>query len=104
MGERILEDKTLTCKDCGNAFVFSAREQLFFAEKGFQNEPQRCRECRQARRSQSSDRSGAGFPSRPSFTAICAACGVETTVPFRPRGDRPVYCRTCFAEKVPAGV
>ena len=33
------EDKTLTCRDCGNEFVFSASEQEFFAQKGFQNEP-----------------------------------------------------------------
>ena len=36
------EDKTLTCRDCGNEFVFSASEQEFFAQKGFQNEPSRC--------------------------------------------------------------
>jgi CxxC-x17-CxxC domain-containing protein len=29
-------------------------------------------------------------------TTTCAACGVETQVPFRPSGDRPVYCRDCF--------
>jgi CxxC-x17-CxxC domain-containing protein len=33
---------------------------------------------------------------RPSFEAICAACGAATTVPFRPTQDRPVYCRDCF--------
>jgi CxxC-x17-CxxC domain-containing protein len=25
-------------------------------------------------------------------------------VPFRPRGDRPVYCRACYTAQVPAGV
>ena len=35
-------DKTLVCKDCGNEFVFTAGEQEFYAEKGFQNEPTRC--------------------------------------------------------------
>lgn len=30
------------------------------------------------------------------YPAVCAACGAETTVPFVPRGDRPVYCRECF--------
>jgi CxxC-x17-CxxC domain-containing protein len=104
MGVEPLEDKILTCKDCGGEFIFSLREQQVFAEKGFQNEPQRCRECRQARRGLSPDRSGAGSQSRPSFSAVCAACGVETTVPFRPRGDRPVYCRTCYTAQVPAGV
>jgi CxxC-x17-CxxC domain-containing protein len=99
-----LEDKILTCKDCGNQFVFSGREQEFFAEKGFANQPQRCRDCRQARRGQNGDKSSARTQSRPSYGAVCAACGVETTVPFRPRGDRPVYCRTCYSAKVPAGV
>ena len=44
------EDKTLVCKECGKEFVFTAGEQEFYAEKGFQNEPQRCRDCRQARK------------------------------------------------------
>ena len=34
-------DKTLVCKDCGQEFTFTAREQEFYAEKGFTNEPQR---------------------------------------------------------------
>ncbi len=42
------EDKTLVCKECGNEFVFTAGEQEFYAEKGFTNEPQRCKACRQA--------------------------------------------------------
>ena len=42
------EDKTLVCKECGNEFVFTAGEQEFYAEKGFVNEPQRCKACRDA--------------------------------------------------------
>ena len=98
-----MEDKILSCKDCGSEFLFSSQEQLFFAEKGFANQPQRCRECRQARRAQSGDRLGPRH-NRHSYGAVCAACGIETTVPFRPRGDRPVYCRSCYTAKVPAGV
>lgn len=97
-----MEDKMLTCKDCSSQFVFSAREQQFFAEKGFRNQPQRCRECRQVRRTQHGD--GAASTQRPSFEAVCAECGVTTTLPFRPRGDRPVYCRTCYTARVPVGV
>jgi CxxC-x17-CxxC domain-containing protein len=97
-----VEDKILTCKDCGSEFIFSEREQLFFAEKGFANQPQRCRECRQARRG-SSEGHLARVHTRPSYGAVCAACGIETTVPFRPKGDRPVYCRSCYTAKVPAG-
>lgn len=99
-----MEDKTLTCKDCGGEFVFTEREQQFFAEKGFANQPLRCRECRQARRARNGDKATERTQTRPSFEAVCAACGVETTVPFRPRGDRPVYCRSCYSAKVPAGV
>ena len=45
------EDKTLVCKECGNEFIFTAGEQEFYAEKGFVNEPQRCKACRDARKS-----------------------------------------------------
>ena len=44
------EDKTLVCKDCGAEFVFTAGEQEFYAEKGFVNEPKRCKSCRDAKR------------------------------------------------------
>lgn len=97
-----LEDKSITCKECGRPFVFTVRDQQFYAEKGFQNEPQRCRECRQARKVQSG--SSASTPSRPSYEAVCAECGTSTTVPFRPRGDRPVYCRACYTAHQPAAV
>ena len=44
----MFEDKTLKCKECGADFIFTAGEQEFYAEKGFQNEPQRCKACRDA--------------------------------------------------------
>lgn len=43
-------DITLTCKDCGKEFVFTAGEQKFYDEKGFTNQPQRCKECRDAKK------------------------------------------------------
>jgi CxxC-x17-CxxC domain-containing protein len=30
------------------------------------------------------------------FNVKCARCGVDTQVPFRPTGEKPVYCRDCF--------
>ena len=45
-----MEDKTLSCKDCGNEFIFTVGEQEFYAEKGFENEPVRCPDCRRARK------------------------------------------------------
>lgn len=47
-----MADKTLTCRDCGNEFIFTEGEQAFYAEKGFENEPTRCPECRKARKAQ----------------------------------------------------
>ena len=62
-------DKVLVCKECGKEFVFTAGEQEFYAEKGFQNEPQRCRECRAARKN------AAPRPEKEMFDAVCAECG-----------------------------
>ena len=45
------EDITLTCKECGQEFVFTAGEQEFYAEKGFQNQPKMCKACRAAKKS-----------------------------------------------------
>lgn len=97
-------DKTLTCRDCGTPFTFTAGEQEFHQQKGFTNEPGRCPECRAARRQQrdgggSSYSSGGGGSyggSREMFSATCATCGKEARVPFEPRGDKPVYCSDCF--------
>lgn len=88
------EDKTLTCRDCGADFEFTASEQDFYAEKGFENEPSRCKECRIARKNES----GRGGP-REMFDAVCAECGVDTKVPFQPKDDRPVYCSDCFSKR-----
>jgi hypothetical protein len=48
----IMTDKTLVCKDCGADFVFTAGEQEFYAEKGFDNEPTRCKACRDKKKSE----------------------------------------------------
>lgn len=96
------QDKELSCRDCGAQFVFTASEQDFYAEKGFTNEPGRCPDCRKARKQQNSGFGGRGSrPQREMHAATCAACGVETQVPFRPSGDRPVYCSDCFSRNNP---
>ena len=87
----MFEDKNLICKECGNEFVFTAGEQEFYSEKGFVNEPQRCKSCR-------TNRKNATRATREQFTAVCASCGKDATVPFKPREDRPVYCSDCFAK------
>ena len=89
----MFEDKTLTCRECGAQFVFTASEQQFYADKGFQNEPGRCPACRAARRQANG---GGNRGERQMYDVICDGCGQPTQVPFQPRGDRPVYCRACF--------
>lgn len=31
--------------------------------------------------------------------AICDECGKECQVPFKPTGDKPIYCSECFDKK-----
>lgn len=112
-------DKTMTCRDCGMDFVFTAGEQEFYAQKGFTNEPTRCPSCRQQRKAAGGGRSGGGGGYRDSYgdrdsyggggresrgpqemhSATCASCGREALVPFVPRGDKPVYCSDCFQQQ-----
>lgn len=42
-----MEDKKLTCAECGAEFIFTSGEQEFYTEKGFQ-EPRKCKTCRDA--------------------------------------------------------
>ncbi|MSQ11695.1 MAG: zinc-binding protein [Dehalococcoidia bacterium] len=100
------QDKTLTCQDCAQTFVFTVGEQEFFQQKGYTNEPGRCPSCRQSRRSAGGGSSGSSGSSgnfrtgpRQMFPAVCAQCGKATQVPFQPRGDRPVYCSDCFSQQ-----
>ena len=86
------QDETLKCKDCGNEFVFTAGEQEFYASRGFENKPSRCKECRVAKKN-------AQKSAREMFTAQCAECGKECQVPFQPTEGKPVYCSECFAAK-----
>jgi len=38
---------------------------------------------------------------REMHKAVCADCGKECEVPFKPTGGRPVYCRDCYRKHVP---
>ena len=108
-------DKSLVCRDCGQAFIFTSGEQEFHASKGFQNEPSRCPDCRSARKAARGESSGGygsggyssggyssggyGRQEREMFSATCSECGNEARVPFQPRGDKPVYCSDCFSKQ-----
>ncbi|MBE3559561.1 MAG: zinc-ribbon domain containing protein [Ktedonobacteraceae bacterium] len=98
MSNEDYQDRILTCRDCGNEFVFTAGEQAFYASKGLTNAPARCPDCRAARRGGQSSYSSRA-PRGEQYDAICASCGRPTTVPFMPREDRAVYCNDCFQEQ-----
>jgi CxxC-x17-CxxC domain-containing protein len=92
-----MQDQTMTCKDCGKQFVWTAGEQQFYQEKGFTNAPTRCPDCRKAKKNMSNGGGGGNRGgSRQDFPITCSNCGKQDTVPFEPRGDKPVLCRDCF--------
>ena len=41
---------------------------------------------------------------RQLYNVKCAKCGKQTQVPFKPSGDRPVYCRDCYMEQRKGGM
>ncbi len=100
------EDRNLTCVECNSEFVFSADDQQFHAERGYQD-PKRCSSCRQARRGGYGGGGGGGggggsYGPRQMYDATCASCGSACQVPFLPRQDRPVYCSDCFSKQKPS--
>jgi CxxC-x17-CxxC domain-containing protein len=86
-------DRELKCADCGAEFVFSAGEQVFSHDKQFTNEPKHCKQC--ARKRNLAFRKPVRRV-RHETKATCAQCGLETTVPFKPKQGRPVLCHACF--------
>ena len=92
------QDKQIQCVECGNNFTFTAREQEFFASKGYANEPKRCLNCRQKRRNAGGAEGATGNSApRQMYPAVCAQCGKECQVPFQPRQGKPVYCSECYS-------
>lgn len=107
-------DRTLTCADCGQEFVFTASEQQFYADRGF-SDPRRCRSCRAQRKASmgggdsSSMGGGGGYGAagggfrerrpREMFEATCSNCGKPAMVPFRPTSGKPVFCDDCFSRR-----
>src|SRR6266436_6446732 len=81
------QDRSITCVDCTRPFIWTAGEQVFFHDKGLQNEPKRCKPCKQAKNDRLAAISlaqSAGVKQRIEVTVMCAQCHEETTVPFYP--------------------
>src|SRR5262245_13031251 len=100
-----IEDKSITCVDCGEEFLFTAGEQMFYRERGLTNAPTRGKSCREKRKMTRPASSGGGGgggggygrSEKQMYAATCSQCGRETEVPFPPTPGRPVLCRECFA-------
>ena len=48
---------------------------------------------------------GGGYDrgSREMHKAVCAECKKECEVPFKPSGDRPIFCKECYSKKKDSG-
>ncbi len=95
----MFEDMTITCKDCGNEFVWTAGEQEFFAERGLTNKPVRCKDCRSSRNKTEA--------SEDDETIVCKDCGNEFIFTageqkfYAEKGltNKPVRCKSCRRNK-----
>ena len=93
------QDRSITCVDCSEQFVWTVGEQVFFHDKGLKNEPKRCKPCKQAKNERLAAitaSQASGIKQRIEVSVTCAQCGQQTTVPFYPSQGRPVFCRSCF--------
>jgi len=84
------------CSDCGK------RCEVPFKPTG--DKPIYCSQCftnhggasRSDSRPERRDRDRPRRSDRPMFDAICSTCGKRFELPFRPTGEKPVYCNECF--------
>ena len=44
-----------------------------------------------------------GREGKPLFKAVCADCRKHCEIPFKPSGERPVYCKECFGKRKAGG-
>jgi CxxC-x17-CxxC domain-containing protein len=100
----VYNDKTLTCADCGQEFVFTASEQDFYAQRGF-TEPRRCPSCRASRKAARNATTGGGTSSYGSYGASGSYSaggygnggggGGGGGYASRDRGPREMFSATC---------
>jgi CxxC-x17-CxxC domain-containing protein len=103
-----LTDKSITCRDCGQEFTFTAGEQAFYQERGY-SEPQRCASCRAERKAQRGTSSydsgsGGGYSSggysggRSSYSGGGYSSGGGGGYSSGPRQMYPAVCSACGKE------
>jgi CxxC-x17-CxxC domain-containing protein len=92
-----MEDREMhkaTCSDCG------AECEVPF--KPTEGKPVRCQDCFRKNRPQrrfGGGRGGFNRGPREMHKTTCDECKKDCEVPFKPSGDKPVYCKECFMNK-----
>jgi CxxC-x17-CxxC domain-containing protein len=100
----VYSDKVLTCADCSQDFVFTARDQEFYADRGF-TEPRRCSSCRASRKAARGDSGGSygdtGYGDTGASRGSGSGTGYGSGTGFGDRGGgysrgpREMFTATC---------
>lgn len=91
----MFKDKKITCRDCAKDFVWTAGEQQFFQEKGFDRAPIRCLDCRKKKK-QMHQKTNTPSEIQRFFQVKCKKCGKTSEVPFEPQSPNDLVCSDCF--------
>jgi hypothetical protein len=86
------QDMTLFDVDTGEPFIFTAKEQEFFARQGFTNPPKYSSEKRKRMRDEQ-------MATKPFWHVRCFVCGRVGKTHSEPPDPKHVVCSYCFAEK-----
>lgn len=81
-----------TCASCGDACEVPFKPNA--------SKPVYCRNCfkKEGGGEHRTDDRGFNLEEKRLFKTSCDTCGNDCEVPFRPTGERPVYCRECFGK------
>lgn len=85
------QDITLYDVDTGEAFVFTAKEQEFFAKQGFTNAPKRAPHNRKKKRELRAK-------GKDTFDVVCMRCKKVGNILQEPPDPRHILCEYCFEE------
>jgi hypothetical protein len=86
------QDITLYDRDTGEPFIFTGKEQEFFARQGFTHVPTRSPERRKELREKR-------YKGKEIFNITCVGCGRVGKITQQPPSPRYIYCQYCFAER-----
>lgn len=88
----VFQDVTLYDRDTGDAFIFTAKEQEFFAKQGFTHvpahSPERRKELREKR-----------YKGKPVFNVKCMNCQRVGKITQEPPYPKHILCEYCFNDK-----